>query len=95
MRRQALGGTAHACWARAAGEREWVWRAGRVGERARGRGRSVGGQAAEREAGAGVGARGAGRERAERAGRAGWACLCARAGRACARRLGVLAGQLG
>ena len=24
-----------------------------------------------------------------------WACLCAQAGRACARRVGVLAGQLG
>ena len=36
--------------------------------------RSAGGQAAAREAGAGVGARGAGRERAERAAWAHWAC---------------------
>ena len=47
--------------------------------------RRAGGQAAAREAGAGVrgalgvGARGA---RRGRAGRAGWACLCAQAGRA-------------
>ena len=59
-----------------AGEREW-------GVQARRGARSAGGQAAAREAGAGVrGARGVG-------------ARGARPGRACARRLGVLAGQLG
>ena len=87
-----------ACWARAAGERERAWcagRSGRAGEWARGRGRTRrragarGAQAGRRQPArqAQAWARGALGVSVRsawhgRAGRAAWACLCAQAGRA-------------
>ena len=80
-----------------------AWRAGhagRAGERARRRGRTHRRAGARRaQAGRRVGGSARGKRSRGRVGRWAWArCVGARGarrGRACARRLGVLAGQLG